>query len=132
MKSNQFSKILFDAFCQSEGLPMPQYEYIFHETRQWRIDIYFQHNGKRLALEVEGGTWGKPVRCNHCGQLVKTKNGKQVMQAGGRHTHSAGFQGDVEKYNALALAGIFLLRTTPKEVMKTATLNMVKKVLYGK
>lgn len=89
-------------------LPEPTPEYKFHPERNWRIDFYFEANGRRVALEVEGGIY-----------------------TGGRHTRINGFKGDIEKYNELSMAGIFLLRCTPDNLMKMATLNSIKQTLYG-
>lgn len=93
--------------CKVFGLPEPHREYKFHPTRRWRIDYLFEHNGRRVALEVEGGVW-----------------------RGGRHTNPAGFMKDMDKYNAISAAGIVLLRTTPGELMKTETIELVKRTLY--
>ncbi len=119
----------FVLYCKTLGLPEPKPEYQFHPTRKWRIDYFFEHNGYQVALEVEGGTWGTPVKCNHCNQMVKTKNGKAVMQSTSRHTSGAGFQGDIEKYNTLSLMGIYILRVQPKNLMKLDTLKMIKHIL---
>lgn len=77
--------------CKIAGLPMPEREYRFHPTRKWRLDYFFP--SLQLAVEKEGGVW---IR--------------------GRHTHPAGFLKDIEKYNELSLAGISLLRFTPKQI----------------
>lgn len=67
-------------------------EYRFHATRRWRFD--YAAPSLRVALEVEGGVW-----------------------TGGRHISPNGFLGDVEKYNAAALLGWVVLRTTPDRLM---------------
>ena len=63
-------------------------EHRFAAPRRWRLD--FAHVGGMVAIEVEGGIW-----------------------TGGRHTRGAGFERDLEKYNAATLRGWALLRTTP-------------------
>ena len=98
----------FVQVCAVFGLPEPKREYKFHPTRKWRIDYLFEANGRRVALEVEGGVW-----------------------RGGRHTNPAGFLGDMEKYNAMSEAGIVLLRTTPKDLLTNRTFELIKKTLYG-
>ena len=97
---------LFARLCEVSGLPAPIPEYRFHPTRKWRIDYYFGRNGKRVALEVEGGVW-----------------------TGGRHTTGKGFMGDMGKYNAISTAGIVLLRTTPDRLMTIETFEMIKQAL---
>lgn len=99
---------LFPNACVQFGLPKPTPEYKFHPTRKWRIDYYFEANGRRVGLEVEGGVW-----------------------TGGRHTRGAGFKGDMEKYNASGAMGITIVRVTPGELLKIETFNLVKKTLYA-
>lgn len=96
----------FVQVCAVFGLPEPKREYKFHPTRKWRIDYLFEANGRRVALEVEGGVW-----------------------TGGRHTTGKGFMGDMEKYNAISTAGIVLLRTTPDRLMTAETIEMIKQAL---
>lgn len=60
-------------------------EHRFHSVRKWRLDYY--HAPTRTAIELEGGIY-----------------------SGGRHTRTAGYQGDIEKYNAAAMQGITVLR----------------------
>jgi anti-sigma factor RsiW len=102
-KAKDKTALLFARLCEVSGLPAPIPEYRFHATRKWRIDYYFERNGKRVALEVEGGVW-----------------------TGGRHTTGKGFMGDMEKYNAISTAGIVLLRTTPDRLMTIETINLIK------
>ena len=98
---------IFPQTCVAVGLPEPVAEYRFHPSRKWRIDWFFEgQNGRKVALEVEGGVW-----------------------TGGRHTRSGGFVGDMEKYNEIAAAGILLLRVQPKELLSQNTINLLKKSL---
>lgn len=99
---------LFPLACLKFGLPEPTPEYKFHPGRKWRIDYYFEANGRRVGLEVEGGVW-----------------------SGGRHTRGAGFKGDMEKYNAAGAMGITIVRAVPSDLLKLQTFELVKKTLYG-
>lgn len=99
---------IFVETCRAFRLPAPIPEYRFDDVRKWRIDYYFEANGKRLGLEVEGG-----------------------VHTGGRHVRGKGFIADMEKYNEMAAQGIFLLRVTPQQLIKTETFNLIKRVLYG-
>lgn len=99
---------LFPEACSKFGLPRPTPEYRFHATRKWRIDYYFEANGRKVGLEVEGGIW-----------------------TGGRHTRGKGFSGDMEKYNEAAAMGITILKVTPAELLKLETFKLVKRTLYG-
>jgi len=88
------------SFFVAAGLPAPVREHRFHTTRKWRFDYAFLQS--RVALEVEGGIW-----------------------TGGRHTSGAGFQKDMEKYNAAALAGWRVFRVTPSGLRSRLTVEML-------
>lgn len=78
-----------------------QREYRFHPTRMWRFDYAIPEH--KIAIEVEGGVW-----------------------TGGRHTNPQGFMGDIDKYNQAALLGWRVFRTTPDNLVKTATFDLLK------
>lgn len=69
------------------GVPRPEVEHRFHESRRWRFDFAWPDH--LIALEVEGGTWNN-----------------------GRHTRGKAFEGDCEKYNAAAILGWRVFRVT--------------------
>ncbi len=83
------------------SIPAPVEEFRFHPTRKWRIDYCWPDYG--LAIEVEGGAWTK-----------------------GRHTRGGGFIKDMEKYNAIEMAGYTLLRFTPTQIRNGYALEQVK------
>jgi hypothetical protein len=85
------------------GLPKPIFEHRFVLSRRWRADLYFERNGVKLAVEVEGGAWTR-----------------------GRHTRGAGFIKDMEKYNRYTLEGIWLLRCVPDDLLTVDFLSMIK------
>jgi len=89
---------------RNEGVPLPVREFMFHPSRKWRLD--FAWPDAKLALEVEGGAW-----------------------INGRHNRASGWIKDVEKYNALAVAGWRLLRCTPKQLHTDATAQMIRRAL---
>lgn len=105
-KAADKTALLFTRLCEACGLPVPVPEYRFHPVRKWRIDYLFEANGRRVALEVEGGIWTQ-----------------------GRHTRGSGFKKDMEKYNAISAAGIILLRVVPGELMSRRTIELVKQTL---
>lgn len=69
------------------GLAAPEREHRFDPSRRWRFD--FAYPEQRIAIEVEGGSW-----------------------VAGRHARGLGFEKDIEKYNAAAVAGWMVLRFT--------------------
>jgi len=93
---------------RAHKLPKPSREYRFRPTgRRWRFDYAWPELA--LAVEVEGGTWGK-----------KKKSG---------HTTGSGFEKDCEKYNAAALDGWAVLRYTTKMVMDGRAIDQIEKTI---
>ena len=98
--------------CIEAGLPEPNYgdsELWFGKEkfgRNWRADFFFEHNGKCVAVEKEGGI--------HTGKS--------------RHTTGTGYEQDMQKYNAYVLLGIPKISFTPAQ-MKTYTKQCI--VLIG-
>lgn len=97
---------VFTVICKTDlGVECVK-EYKFHPERKWRFDYAVPEY--RIALEVEGGVW-----------------------TSGRHTRPQGFLGDIEKYNTATLMGWRVFRTTPTELYRTATINLLKEAIKG-
>jgi hypothetical protein len=82
-------------------IPVPIKEHVFHPTRKWAFDYAWPDH--MIALEVEGGVWNQ-----------------------GRHNRGKGFLNDMEKYNAAGMLGWRVFRTTPQDLIKTKTIEMIK------
>lgn len=95
---------VFTVICRTDLKVECVKEYKFHPTRRWRFDYAIPEH--KIALEVEGGVW-----------------------TGGRHIRAQGFLGDMEKYNTATLMGWRVFRTTPDELYKSATINMLKNAI---
>lgn len=92
---------VFTVICKTDlGVECVK-EYKFHHERRWRFD--YAVPAYKIALEVEGGVWTQ-----------------------GRHTRPQGFLGDIEKYNTATLMGWRVFRTTPTDLYRTATINLLK------
>ena len=92
---------VFTVICKTDlGVECVK-EYKFHPERRWRFDYAIPEH--KIALEVEGGVWTQ-----------------------GRHTRPQGFLGDIEKYNTATLMGWRVFRTTPTDLYRTATINLLK------
>jgi len=76
---------------KASGLPAPELEHIFHDTRKWRFDYAWPD--RMLALEYEGGVYTK-----------------------GRHNRPRGYTGDCEKYTIAGLMGWTIIRATVDHV----------------
>lgn len=85
-------------------LPEPEREYRFCRGRRWRFDFAWPE--RKLALEIEGGTY-----------------------SGGRHVRGDGFEADCEKYNTAALLGWTVLRVTGRMVRKGLAAELLEKAL---
>jgi very-short-patch-repair endonuclease len=95
-------------------LPAPAREHRFDAFRRWRFDFAWPTTelpgqpGRRLAVEVEGGRWGR-----------------------GRHMRPMGFAGDCDKYNEAAMQGWLVLRFTDNQVRSGRALDLIKRALDG-
>lgn len=95
-------------------------EYRFHSDRKWRFDFAIPE--RHIAIEIEGGTFGNVVVCNHCGLKVgrRGKNGMLTyVREGGRHSRGAGYARDREKYNMAQVLGWRVLCFTTEQVLQS-------------
>lgn len=97
---------VFTSICKTDLRVECVKEFKFHPVRKWRFDYAIPEH--KIALEVEGGVW-----------------------TGGRHTSSVGFMKDMEKYNTATLMGWRVFRTTPDELYRLKTLNLLKTAISG-
>lgn len=77
-------------------------EFRFHKKRRWRFDWAWP--SARVALEIEGGLFGRGKKCPVCGR-------RKV--AG--HSSIERTKTDLEKYNQAVLLGWRVLRVTPQQ-----------------
>lgn len=90
---------------RDEQLPEPVTEHRFAKpVRQFRFD--FAWPDRRLAVEVDGGTW-----------------------TGGRHTRGAGFESDCEKTNLAQLLGWRVLRFTTSMIRDGRAIATIREAL---
>ncbi len=97
---------VFTVICKTDLKVECVKEFKFHPVRKWRFDYAVPEH--KIALEVEGGVW-----------------------TGGRHTSPKGFLGDIEKYNTATLMGWRVFRTTPDELYRKKTLDLIKTAISG-
>ena len=88
------------------GLPEPEREHRFHATRRWKFDFAWPMLG--IAVECEGGTWGKKKS---------------------RHTTGSGFEGDCIKYNTATIFGWKVLRYTSTMIKSGRAVNEIERVI---
>ena len=97
---------VFTVICKTDLKVDCVKELKFHPVRKWRFDYAVPEH--KIALEVEGGVW-----------------------TGGRHTSPKGFLGDIEKYNTATLMGWRVFRTTPDDLYKKKTLDLMKSAILN-
>lgn len=78
-------------------------EFMPIKGRRWRVD--FAQPDKRVAVEVEGGTW-----------------------TGGRHTRGKGFEADCEKYARMVVEGWRVIRVTGKHIKSGEAIGWIQAV----
>lgn len=95
---------LFALHCRAAKLPEPVREHVFAYPRRFRFDFCWPD--RRVAAEIDGGTWTKS-----------------------RHTTGAGFEKDCEKTNLAALNGWRVFRFTGGMVRSGAAIATVIEAL---
>lgn len=91
-----------------EGLPTPMLEHEFARPRKYRFDFFWPYAVPPLAVEVEGGIFGK-----------------------GGHSTGVGITRDCEKGNMACLKGIRLLRVLPAHIKHGEAIHLLKGALQG-
>ena len=82
-------------------------EFKFHPVRKWRFDwAILEH---KIAIEIEGGAYSK-----------------------GRHTRPIGFINDMEKYNAAAVLGWYVLRYTPQQFKSYSFITDIENLIKNR
>ena len=106
MTKAELAKLAFPQFCEQNGIPAPEREYPFAQTkgRKWRFDYCWPDYS--VALEVDGGVW-----------------------TGGRHTRGSGWLKDTEKLNTATTMGWRLLRCTPEMLCTAEMAETIRKSL---
>ena len=100
------------------GRPEPERNYRFHGTRKWRFDFAWLDAG--VAVEIEGGTQGRRVKCQCCGAVVRARKGDgsagRELRIGGGHNRGEVYRDNCAKYNAATLDDWTLLRYTTEDL----------------
>lgn len=90
--------------CMADGLTNFEQEYVFCETRKYRLDLAFP--SQKVGIEIEGGLW-----------------------AAGAHSRPIGILRDMEKANLLVLSGWRVLRYTTAQVKNGEAIEGIKALL---
>lgn len=112
-------KLIFIQQLKQLGIPAPvssitgdKKEHQFMTDRKFAFDIAWVD--VRLAVEIEGGIYGKPSkRCPVC---------KRASVGG--HSSVSGILRDIEKGNLAIIAGWTVLRATPQQLTTLEFINV--------
>lgn len=98
------------------GFPSPTREYLFalQVGRRWSFD--FAWVPFKVALEWEGGAWGR---------FITDTEGQRHRVVKSRHTDPQGFAEDCRKYNTAAVLGWLVLRTNEQLVRDRSIYDQV-------
>lgn len=97
-------ELKWDALWAAAGHEPLTKEHRF-STRRFRFDRC--DIASKVAVELEGGTWGTGKPCPMCKQ-----------RKAGRHTRGKGFEDDCVKYSLAAISGWAVLRFTTTQIKK--------------
>lgn len=100
----EISPELFKASCAAHGLPVPESEFRFHESRKWRIDWFWADHW--LALEIQGAIF-----------------------SGGRHVRGPALLAEYSKLNEMAIAGIRTIFATPQQINDGSIFPILRRAL---
>ena len=103
----KYDKNIVNAWFKELGIPEPVYEYRFHPTRKWRMDMAWID--QKVFLEVQGGIF---VR--------------------GRHSRGAAMLKEWEKINTASSMGWRVLYCQPSDVCMIETADIIKLALNYK
>ena len=109
---------LFLSLVHAHDLPPPEPEFRFHPKRKWRFDWLFP--GK-VALEIDGGIYGKGKACPACGRKPP-----------GAHSSIRQLKADREKDRAALLLGYIVVRCLPEEIQSGEIFAYLKELLEAR
>jgi len=61
----ELKRKVFLALLKQEYIPPPQKEFVFSDKRKFAADYYWDINGVKLMLELQGGVEPVPVKKNN-------------------------------------------------------------------
>lgn len=96
----------FAELCRLNGIPEPKTEVCILQGSKLRWDFYFDHNGQRLAIELQGGIFVRSA-----------------------HSTGVGLQRDYDKLNACIAYGVPCMMCSYQSLLKKITIKQIKQVL---
>lgn len=120
----KYNKAIVVAWMTEQGIPRPETEYKFHETRKWKMDFAWPHNFSDTACFLDEKavayyTTLKPV-------CLEVQGGIFIQ---GRHSRGAALIKEWEKLNEAACLGYRILYCQPSDLCTTDMANTIKRAL---
>ena len=104
----ELKRATFLQLLKNEHMPPPKLEHVFCTERKFAADYFWDVNGVKLMLELQGGVDG-----------VKISG----------HTSILGMKRDREKLNLASTHHIFTMQVSYRELTLPATIKQIKQIL---
>jgi hypothetical protein len=104
----ELKRAAFLQLLKNEHIPPPKLEHVFCKERKFAADYFWDINGVKLMLELQGGVDG-----------VKISG----------HTSILGIKRDREKLNLASSHHIFTMQVSYRELTLPATIKQIKQIL---
>lgn len=104
----ELKRAAFLQLLKNEHIPAPKLEHVFCKERKFAADYFWDCNGIKLMLELQGGVDG-----------VKISG----------HTSILGMRRDREKLNLASSHHIFTMQVSYSELTSKVTITQIKRIL---
>ena len=104
----ELKRATFLQLLKNEHIPPPKLEHVFCTERKFAADYFWDVNGVKLMLELQGGVEGS---------------------ARSGHNSISGMKRDREKLNIASSLHIFTVQVSYTELIAPETINYIKKIL---
>ncbi len=139
MKLNpELKRKVFLQLLKNEHIPAPKLEYVFCTERKFAADYFWDCNGVRLMLELQGGVEDMKIsrHTSILGGVEDTKISRHTSILGGvdgvkisGHTSILGMKRDREKLNLASSHHIFTMQVSYRELTLPITIKQIKQIL---
>lgn len=112
----KYNKTIVVAWMIEQGIPKPETEYKFHETRKWKMDFAWPDNWSGICVTI-------PIHRPVC---LEVQGGIFIQ---GRHSRGAAMLKEWEKLNEVACMGYRVLYCQPKDLCTAEMAAIIKRAL---
>ena len=119
----ELKRKVFLQLLKNEHIPAPKLEYVFCTERKFAADYFWDCNGVRLMLELQGG-----VEDTKISRHTSILGGVDGVKISG-HTSILGMKRDREKLNLASSHHIFTMQVSYRELTLPITIKQIKQIL---